>query len=210
MSALDVFVSENRVDIYTDGAVYTKDGEIAGLMSKALAIPQMCGAVAWVGAPQTGFIAAEIIGDMALCSIDAVQDRFGNKLRELYSPVGFGPLPFEIVVVGKANDGSIRALHYARDSQPDGRKPFQAKVIRKFCTPYSGCFKSALDEFNGSPEAGLHLMGEQRRYKFVAPETQIEMFAVGGFCQHTAISDDGVSMRVLRTWPDEIGNKIEP
>lgn len=210
MSALDVFVSENRVDIYTDGAVYTKDGEIAGLMSKALAIPQMCGAVAWVGAPQTGFLAAGIIGDMAIRSIDDVQDRFGNKLRELYSPVGFGPNPFEIVVLGKANDGALKALHYARDTQPDGRKPFQAKVIRKFCTPYSGCFSTAMDEFNGSPESGLRLMEEQRRYKFVATETQIEMFAVGGFCQHTVVSKDGVSMRVLHTWPDEIGRKIEP
>jgi hypothetical protein len=210
MSALNVYMSEGRADIFTDGAAYTKSGEVAALMSKVLALPQMSGALAWVGAPQTGYFGAGILSDMALRTIDEVRASFGDKLKQCYSPEVFGPASFEIVVVGKTTNGELKAVHFARDSQADGRKPFQAKVIRKFCTPYSGNFSSVRDEFDGSPKTGLRLMEAQRRYKFVATETQIEMYAVGGFCQHTIVTDDGVSMRVVRNWPDEIGKKIAP
>lgn len=37
-----------------------------------------------------------------------------------------------------------------------------------------------------------------------------EIYGIGGHCDLTTVTADGVAIERLRSWPDEIGQKIEP
>lgn len=52
-------------------------------------------------------------------------------------------------------------------------------------------------------------MCEQRIQKFQPAGLEAEVYAVGGFCQHTRVTPNEVTVRVLTRWPDKIGKKIE-
>jgi hypothetical protein len=59
------------------------------------------------------------------------------------------------------------------------------------------------------PEDGLHLLEKQRAAKFSRPDagtfgavTIGEL--VGGFAQHTQIDAEGIRIKVMKRWPDEI------
>jgi hypothetical protein len=73
------------------------------------------------------------------------------------------------------------------------------------------CTTRFLDRFVGDPDAfepadGVALMEELRR---IPRQYQCgEYPAVGGFAQHTEITRDGVTTRVVRDWPDLTGQRI--
>ena len=63
-------------------------------------------------------------------------------------------------------------------------------------------------------ESGLEIMRAQRLKKF-SPLGNVGVkhstyYAIGGFCQHTKICRDGISVKVLERWPDKIGSTVMP
>ena len=60
-----------------------------------------------------------------------------------------------------------------------------------------------------APEAwALRLMEAQRACPFEF-ENGRRIIAVGGFCQITTLTRDGVNTRIMQRWPDVIGEKSE-
>ena len=62
-------------------------------------------------------------------------------------------------------------------------------------------------------ESGLAIMQAQRekRFRSINGSDQHKLYhAVGGFCQHTTVTRDGISIAVLERWPDEIGKSVTP
>lgn len=69
-------------------------------------------------------------------------------------------------------------------------------------------------QFNPDDPArsGLAIMENQRRQRFKPEGRKGDrlLYVVGGFCEHTRISQSGVERRILKTWPDTIGQPIQP
>ena len=59
---------------------------------------------------------------------------------------------------------------------------------------------------------GLKLLEAQRRTRRPLGRGPGAVFAhvVGGFAQHTVVTENGISSNVIHCWPDEIGRRIEP
>lgn len=58
-------------------------------------------------------------------------------------------------------------------------------------------------------DVGMRLMELQRGVKAVQVEGEGESYGVGGFCQLTVIKPVGITMQVLRWWPeDRIGERL--
>jgi hypothetical protein len=206
MSALIVVCASDAVHILTDGAAtYLDTGIVAAIHSKQ--IPLRNGAVV-TGAGSYGAIAgfAELAANLG-------RDEVREAAPELWKRV-CDTLPARqdlcILAVAGWSDTEGRPWVEPFRGDGDGRLGFETFVVFP-TTGTPDCTTRFLDRFLGDPDAfepadGVALIEElrciPRQYQHG------EYPAVGGFVQHTKITGDGATTRVVRDWPDLIGQRI--
>lgn len=82
--------------------------------------------------------------------------------------------------------------------------------MSKFVTPPvpSPRFDSSNCDAAGAKTFGLQIMKKQRSTLFAPHGTEIEMYCVGGAAQHTVVDRDGISIKVIKRWPDVVGKPV--
>lgn len=219
MSAFMTVNYGDRIEMLTDGAVYEPDGTLIDIREKVYRLSSVPAAVTFRGAigplEAVGLYldtVAAIVGfDGAMEHLPA----FIDKMRLENIPA------FEIIIAGiSEQDGPVVAYFNTFPAYPEfepfklyrvdlpdfgGGSPITPKdLIAAGLTP--GDFK------DGLAERGADFMEIMRRQKGTNPTAPDlpEIHGIGGHVDHTVIRPDGVTTTRLRTWPDVVGEKINP
>ncbi|MGY3610452.1 MULTISPECIES: hypothetical protein [unclassified Bradyrhizobium] len=211
MSAINVLIQSSSVHVYTDAAIYQTDGTLAGIGPKVRPLPHTNAAMAMRGA-YLGFapIAEELsfarsfdaLKRAIVPTLQACAEHYGHLLNQCAA----GP-DFEIVVAGVSETAGPNA--YIVSSHDRYSEPWTILDLEGLSvTPANEAVHRIIGEIANGRAAddldpivdGLAVLEAQRAGDAGA--------FVGGFAQLTTVTVDSVTSRILRRWPDEIGEKI--
>ncbi|HEY4200057.1 MAG TPA: hypothetical protein VGM83_05815 [Devosiaceae bacterium] len=221
MSSIVVLRQTDRVSVLTDGAAYRNDGTIVGENAKVYALPHL-NAVITVRGSQAAFA---MIAGWLTCNVFAYND-LRHSLPEILSvltPADGAGETIEVVVAGFTNAGGadsffivnhdrhpeapiLKALTIGGISMMPGGDSVKVAVEPLFPVPMTN-----VDQLDPE-EIGLAIMGAQRQILDDVPGLlrAAKAHLVGRFAQMTSIYRDHIDTRILKRWPDPIGDKINP
>ena len=221
MSAFLTVNYGDRVELLTDGAIYTEDGTLIATREKVVRIASVPAAITARGAMEP----LDAIG-LYLEMVGAITGSFDAAMIQLDSLItkmkDQGGPAFEMVICGiSETDGPVIAYFCTAKAYPQF-EPFTLYRI------YDAelCGGAALDTAAELPAAGItaesvkdglaakgadimELMRRKPGPNPIRPDLP-PVYGIGGHVDHTVIRADGVTTTRLRTWPDVVGAKINP
>ncbi|WP_025199116.1 hypothetical protein [Brucella sp. BO2] len=223
MSAFYVAKYEDRIEILTDGAVYSDDGTIVSIERKIWISDHL--PLTFVGRgshPSVNLISTA----MGLLSFNKTVDEtlvlFMEKIEAMAEKPG-EKVQLDGLVCGISETLGPIVYYFCTSKQvceERGLEPFKIyEVPDEMCaatnpTPRA-IRNSGLPMFwaiDGLAEYGGVFFDTMRQFtmKHVALPDQPDMYAIGGHVDHTVIRADGIVSERILEWPDKIGEKIDP
>jgi hypothetical protein len=224
MSAINVIRQTHQVHVLTDGAAYDPDGRLVMVGPKISIVPHLSCALAFRGPAATRCLLTEVLAHGA-ASYDGLRDTIAEMLREsaaIYAPLfdgcQLGP-DFEVVVAGwsetKGADCYILPTHdrYGEAFSPVAIEGVTCLPSDEILQPEIEALLVGLVADDVDPEVqGLAIMEMQRAHPVVHLVDQLGDLtprrSVGGFAQLTTIRPDGITSKILRRWPDVVGERL--
>jgi hypothetical protein len=215
-----------------DGAQYTSEGLLLGIGTKVATAPHWPGFITSRG----GMIPAAILGrhlTSHFATFDLLVAGIEEKYPEFVKSYGFDTIPSslvpELIIAGwsAARDRPESYVICINDDLPPGHDISDSRAILPqeyrllplpACTAGPAIVGTDLARaagFDGvrvkqSIETSIadltKLIELQRRFK---PDG-IDHYFVGGFAELTIVRSDSIEQRILRRWPDVIGERIDP
>jgi hypothetical protein len=231
MSAFISYQDDNAICMLTDGAAYNHDGVIQRLSRKVT-----IGKVAKIAVTTRG---NALIGEkhqQRFCDIadeggvDLAIEAFREALPEMASDPEnnhFDYLHWHIAAWSETQ-GLVRySAHNLPTPFSDGEEPLQLTLVppgkgysaatAANMQMYVQCGVTPRNEGESligfMERIGANLMEAQRRTPAVLLEgeySKVPQYLVGGQCDLTIVTKNGMMVKTLRTWPDKIGDKIDP
>jgi len=207
MTAINVFKSLDSIHLYSDGAWHLSD-KLLGIGTKVHTIPQHNAAFSITGLSVIPtLLAAQLIEtqfadlrSLAEAMPDLVKTSCTRGKAVGHNLTGRG----EVVLAGwSAETGPL--IHVTECFLDHNL--FKGRAVERYIRP-----SVAGSADMRSPEDGLQLLEKQRAAKVSRPDAgtfggTTVTGLVGGFAQETRIDAAGIHIKVLRRWPDEIGQK---
>ncbi|KQN19439.1 hypothetical protein ASE86_13285 [Sphingomonas sp. Leaf33] len=236
MSSIIIIQQAEAVHLITDGAHYERDGTLGLIGSKVRQLPraETVFALRGIGAfePFEEIFASCRSFDDVIDTIPSALAFFDLAVRTSVPDAGFPHLGLELVAAGWSDArqawsvgiASPLPARYPQDqvgiSHLPGYvqyEPFVAAPLS--CAPPVDIEKAvgrsipdpaAVNELYPAA-AGLAIIEAQRLVPCdLSADGDGFQYVVGGFAELTTVSASGISHRILRTWPDEIGRRLEP
>ncbi|MGE0524379.1 MAG: hypothetical protein AB7O60_15265 [Variibacter sp.] len=222
MSALNVFVTPDAVHLWTDGAGYDADGTLLSIEQKIAINGAMPAVIASRGSVLFLALLAEeaknrhstfdgLVGGaidlvrtltemqaapiLAACCAKELDFCFAGWSAERGRPEAY--LLYNHETCGLPRWQMIPIPSGAGMIQPSD-DALLARLRNRGFDPAGGAFDPVAH--------GAGIMREQR-FPFRRPDGR-EIVAVGGFAQHTMLTRDAITTRVVERWPDRVGEKI--
>lgn len=237
MSACNVWCGRDRVHLMTDGAGYRLDtGDVVSIRSKVTELPNSRSAFATLGTvgPHLEWLEKRFARSQSfdeLITWAGHHAREGHEMaRERITFEDGHVLEFELTFIGWSDDsGQAEAWSLMSHSEPahdpwENYEPFvPARIFPALLRPGVGSSAEAAvvlglekewrtpDEFYAVDveQAALALLEAQRALKLPLPNG-LEAHQVGGFIELTTASKSGITRQVLKEWPDQVGQLIQP
>lgn len=221
MSAYLSHVYTDRIEILTDGAVYDEAGVILGFQEKIYRFRNAPAALTVRGAGESMIVIGQTLDMMAALSgggFDAVLGFIPQMLEKLKEK-GV-PADFEMLIAGVSETEGPMHVYFTTASYVEGVEACKLYRMGDFlgagiAVPAeeqnaAGISQTALrDAFAESGTAYMELMRRHKGPNPIRPDLP-EIHGIGGHVDLTVVRADGVTTRRLRTWPDVIGEKINP
>lgn len=231
MSAFMSVQRPGEICMLTDGAAYTKEGIIVRLARKVTIGKCYPIAITTRGNANVGEKHQQRFCDAAdRYGFDFALGCFADALPEMGSTPdydGFDFLHWHIIGYSET-EGLVRySAHNMPFAFSDGEEPMKLHKVPadKNYIAMNNASPATLAECGVLPMAaderlstymermGGNLMEAQRRTPAPAlPNDEYfePQYLIGGQCDLTIVTEDGVDVKTLRTWPDKVGEKIEP
>lgn len=222
MTAFILKPFHDRVEILSDGATYSPDAVLLSTVYKVASSPWI--PLALVGSGNVAIIDAltdAILSTAsATCCVDDTLTLLSGSLEEIGKGATFdSPVRIAIGVISETL--GPKCFLFSTHPEPEsGITPFQLAETR------SGFAQGVLPSANelvamgfrpGDTAQSLETFGPSffevmRRTKMINPvrPDQEPQYTVGGHLDLTVVRPEGVTTKRLRTWPDVIGEKIDP
>ncbi|MBI1182112.1 MAG: hypothetical protein GC201_16330 [Alphaproteobacteria bacterium] len=225
MSSVNGIVQPQAAILLTDGAHTARDGRLMAVGIKVAIFDELRLAVAWNGRGVVHFIEEGLAGARtqreALDALPAVlRDMVARNRRELPEGATEDEIGVRLLAAlwsDEADEPRLWAVEPDQVRLGPGYRPYSLVRMRAMLdTPTDrlpDIFGRAVDP--ADPESfdpardGLTLLEAQRRDPWGFPGEDAR-YCAGGFAHITTVARDGISERVLRTWPDRIGAMIDP
>ncbi len=236
MSSIVAITQTNAVHLITDGASYDPDGVVQAIGQKAEELPVSNCVYVVRGANYPRMPLSFLLWGQP--SFDAIMDQLATiveRVLEMYNVLADGKAPpvqqhFEVTVAGWSNERQSWAVGIASTFQPcdphdaqgvsyiDGYQPF---------VPFLAAPAYSLPVVDGAAVLGRTLETQEDIDSFdpvrdglLVHEAQRLVYGhvgdgrlqylVGGFAELVSVSRDGINRRILREWPDRVGELITP
>lgn len=221
MSAFLAVNYGDRIELLTDGAVYTEDGTLVAIREKVFRLSSIPAAITARGAMEP----LDMIG-LYLETVGAFEGSFDATIVHLGSLLGKmkqqGAPAFEMVICGISESyGPVIAYLCTAAAYP-GFEPYKLYRIEQpdfgggapldFVAelPAAGITAESVRDGLGARGADIfELMRRKAGPNPLRPDLPA-LFGIGGHVDLTVISAAGVTTTRLRTWPDQVGAKIDP
>ena len=222
MSAFNCFLTSDAAHVFTDAAIYESGNlKVAGFASKVSLLPQYNAVIGFTGPYNNLSLLSTFIAGLQYDNFDHLAAEFVSVIKRAvaktndifpngaamwgeytfglagWSPKQSGPAFFSV------NNGQEVAVPATKYYNPDAAvEGFDDSITRHTFDP------------DRPGESGLEIMRAQRLTRF-SPLGNVGVkhsryFAIGGFAQHTTVSRDGISVKILERWPDQIGRTVMP
>lgn len=211
MSALNVFVGDDEIHIFTDGAGYHQDGRLACRLAKTFALPDISGALASIGNPVGSLAGLGVAMEVDEAEVGDFATTFAKRLRMAAQQswaaeqTHLDNCAFVVAGFGPAGPAAYLICTFSENGEP----AFTARKVAKYCRPYDARMISVAFDHQNPRDSGLRILEVQRRGAFANEAGLVGNF-VGGFAHHVRVARSGLTMAAIKHWPDVIGQKIEP
>jgi hypothetical protein len=228
MSALNCFLTSDAAHVFSDASVYLPTNlKVAAFANKVTILPQYNAVIGSTGR----FVNITLLGiafaELEFDDFDHLASDFASVVKRAVArtnqidpnnPDMWGD-EFTFGLAGWSPAQNAPAFFSVKSAAGNGEE-LAAVPATKFYSPaavYEGADDS-ITRFKFDPdrpgESGLEIMRAQRLRKF-SPLGKVGVqhstyYAIGGWCQHSIISRDGISVKVLQRWPDQIGRTVMP
>jgi hypothetical protein len=221
MTAINVIKQLDCVHIVSDGAVIRSDGRVDHFAQKVTIMPHLSAAVGIRGTPAAAnFINAEIAKATSYSNLKSTIVRSVRAVLDVMRPhmeSQFGPhvLTAEIFVVGWSVDGPDAFILNTSDLNKGSGVPAWTVVnIGGLCLgPSDSTIASDFSRLQVelTDDRLVELLHRQRELRNPLPHdpTKEGPRAIGGFAQLTSVRKDSITTRILKRWPDRVGEKIQ-
>jgi hypothetical protein len=217
MSCFLAVTYADRVELLTDGAWYEPDGTLIKFAEKVWRSPFLSMAITARGdMDAAGLVAGTIIASGMALSFDdtiraieqmlvarrAAPPQAVNHYELLIAGISETRGPIQFTFGTLAYDGAAAFTLASRPAMYAGPGMVPAEV--------AGLGKGAFDE--GLGVHGADFMEIARQHPSTSPAHPDEplLYGIGGHVDLTVVTAAGVTTTRLRTWPDVIGEKINP
>lgn len=222
MTAINLFASGPRGLLITDTAAYDADGVVHSFVSKSLAIPRLRMALTTRGLiTMLPALAARI--DLIANSFDHLIDEGSDAIAQWFADLDHDDAmerEFELSAVGWSESRkAVLAIQMASIDIP-GRAAFQWSTSPVIIGPNphmedlvaAGVLVNGIFDERDIEASLLKVMEIQRSYRArIGTDPSLpERHMVGGQVIVTEVTERGVSQRIARMWPDQLGQHIEP
>jgi hypothetical protein len=221
MSAMNVFLTPDAAHIFTDGTGLDNDMRVACYSAKLVPIAHLPAVLSVVG---HGFVLNFLAIDLQSSTardFDELARTIGPTLKKYVEAAGKClPLardPFVAGLAGWSVKDDRPAFISVRPYDSPEASAFEPAWATRFITPAAahGMDYEILNlsfDPDRPAESGLEIMRAQRSKLFRSHHNLADHrphHVVGGFCQHTVLTRDLITTRVIERWNDEIGKPIE-
>lgn len=227
MSALNCFLTPDSAHVFTDAAIYEpKNLKVAAFASKVTLLPQYNAVIGSTGRYYNLLLLSTAFAELEFDNFDHLASDFVPLVKRAVAktnqiiPNGaemWGEYTFGLA--GWSPKQNAPAFFSVKGAAGNGQE-VAAVPATKYYSPSAVVegFDDSITRFKFDPErpgeSGLEIMRAQRLKKF-PPLGNVGVkhhlyHAIGGFCQHTIVSRDGISVKVLERWPDKIGSTVMP
>lgn len=225
MSAFIATCFTDRVELLTDGAFYADDGTLLEIASKVYpatskpfvvtgrgATHVVCGFAAWINSiADAAPTVDDAISELA-SSLKSLRDGKDGVAREAKSHAemviacmseGLGPIIYYLSTGDFYEKLEPWVLHCSQDLG-GGPMPSMDEIAK-----IEGMSDTHKD---GLAKVGVPIFELMRAMKGPNPTNPAkpEIYGIGGMVELTKVSAEGVTTQTLKTWPDQVGQKIEP
>ncbi|RZN11001.1 hypothetical protein CWO91_10270 [Bradyrhizobium genosp. SA-3] len=204
MTAINVFKSSDAVHIFSDGAFHLS-GKLRGIGTKVHTIPEHNAVFGVTGLSVIPTLLAAQLTETQFPGLRSLADAMADLVKTCSArgkAVGHHLTGrCDVVLAGWSENAG--ALIHVVECHLD-HNLFKGGAVERYIRP--SVAGSADMRF---PEDGLQLLAKQRAAKFSRPDAgtfgSVTVGGlVGGFAQHTQVGADGIRIKVLKRWPDEI------
>lgn len=225
MTTINCFLTPDAAHVFTDGAFTDMASmSVAGFGNKVAYLPKQNALIASTGFAHVPSLLAGAMMNFDSDSFDELIEQFETTVscvvaaaRPNLQKIEQSPSQylshFEAIVVGWSKKGNAPAAYQTQSTDCADKPVTTPRPITRYVRPsFDGDTRANLVSFDpANPAAsGLKLMEDQRAGRFVSTwhgghQTYV---SAAGFCQHTILNKDGISMRVIKHWPDHMGERV--
>ena len=227
MSAFNCFLTPDAAHVFTDAAIYQPTNlKVGAFANKVTILPQYNAVIGSTGRFINLLLLGIAFAELEYDNFDLLADDFASVVKRAVArtnqidpnnPDMWGEYTFALA--GWSPKQNAPAFFSVKSVAGNGEE-VAAVPATKYYNPAAAVegFDDSITRFKFDPErpgeSGLEIMRAQRLKKF-APLGNVGVkystyYAIGGFCQHTIVSRDGISVKVLEHWPDKIGSTVMP
>jgi hypothetical protein len=223
MTAINLYASGPRGLLMTDTAAYDDDGLVHRFVSKSVAIPRLRAAIATRGMIEMLPMLASRL-DLAARDFDQVIDDGGAIVRHWFDEQDRDgdvlEAEFELSVVGWSESRKACLAIQMTSMDVPGRAAFTWSTGAVLIGPNppmqdlidAGVLVGGIFDERNIEAALLKVIEIQRSYKTTlgTDPSLPERHTVGGQAIVTEVTEHGIAQRIVRTWPDRLGEHIDP
>lgn len=213
MTAINAWAGKDSATVYTDGAWIADDGRLLWIAPKVLPLPHITAAMVVRGNSQTIHVLNSHLPGLLTSFDQAVRDTGvmmmdpPEHLRAAMGPESFGG--WQIMLMGYSETVSGFAGVFMQGTRQNSGADWKVEPFDRLVTPMSPDLAAHVESMEADPgEAEAGAIMERQRHIANADPAGVRGYVVGGFCQRTHITIEGITSRIVARWSDRIGQRL--
>lgn len=210
MTALNIFVSSDHVDLFTDSAIFdlAKGGVVEGFGSKVIPLPHQGAVMAATGYSWVSIVMAGVIATTGIETFDQLSERLPTLISDaVKNDPGGSPAygKFELAIAGFSERRDAPEAYVLYSYADQGWPAWNLRKVGNYTSP------KVARRFDPSDTvgSGLQIIEDQRNELCGARGFEgISCHAVGGVAQHARLDREGITIKVIKRWPDVVGQRV--